>query len=74
MRGKRRGHSRRSARDSSPPKFFEKFEDGTDAIAALLREPFHLLLLDMCLPEVDGVQTLRRRARPARRGSRRRSS
>ena len=35
MRGKRRGHSRRSARDSSPPKFFEKFEDGTDAIAAL---------------------------------------
>jgi CheY-like chemotaxis protein len=32
--------------------------DGRDAIARLTNEPFDLLILDLCMPVVDGVATL----------------
>ena len=45
----------------------EAVENGTDAVAAGQREAFDLVLLDLMLPDLDGVEVCRRlrRARPA---------
>ena len=53
---------RETLRDVFEPEGFHTFlaEDGLEAFEIVCTEPVHLVLLDMHMPRLDGVETIRR--------------